>query len=138
MFYALWYVAKVAMSPFWRILVSVLVLTALVPTAFGRSNIICVESSGRVSYVCNDVVPDEVAARFAVSVQFGPYSEDCGFCHDSVVGQAIPQAFQHLALPVALIGAHRLVLPQRVSMVQDQSFPVAFVESSGSISPLKC
>jgi hypothetical protein len=121
-----------------RILAAVFVLTALVPTTVGHPNIICVESSGRISYGCNDLVPDELTARIPFPVPSGLCSQDCGFCHDYIIGQAVTQSFQTLALPVALIGMHRLVLPQPVSMLQTQSFPIALFESSGSISPLKC
>lgn len=122
----------------WRILVTVLVLGALMPNAFGRPNIICVESSGRVSYGCNDLVPDEVNLQLASPVSFGVGSQDCGFCHDYTIGQAITQSFQTLVLPVALVGVPALVLPRRMPNLQTQSFPVAIVDSSGSIPPLKC
>ena len=121
-----------------RILAAVLVLTALVPTILGRPNLICIESSGRTSYGCNDLVPDEVSARLALPVTLGACSQDCGFCHDYTIGQAVTQSRQTLVLPVALIGVHGLVLPQRVSILQIQAFPVPPVDSSGSISPLKC
>jgi hypothetical protein len=126
------------MTPSLRIFAAVLVLTVLVPTTLGRPNIICVEPSGRTSYGCNDLIPDELSARLALPVTLGLSSQDCGFCHDYTIGQALTQSFQTLALPVALIGLHRLVLPQRVSMLQAESFLVAIVDSSGSISPLKC
>ena len=119
-----------------RILAAALVLTALVPTILGRPNLICAESSGRTSYGCNDLVPDEVAARLALPISLGLCSQNCGFCHDYIIGQAVTQSFQNSSLPVALTGAHRLVLP--LSMLRTQSFPVAAVDSSGSISPLKC
>ena len=120
-----------------RILAAVLALTG-VSTTLGRTNIICVESSGRISYGCNDLVPDEMSVRLAVPVTLGACSQDCGFCHDYTIGQTVTQSFQTLALPVALIGAHRFVLPQSVSMLQTKSSPVALFDSSGSISPLKC
>jgi hypothetical protein len=121
-----------------RILAAVLVLTALAPTILGRPNLICVESAGRTSYGCNDLVPDEVSARLALPVSLEVCSQDCGFCHDYTIGQAVTQSFQTLALPVALVGVHRLVFAQRASMLQALSFPVPVVDSSGSISPLKC
>lgn len=124
------------MSRIWRILAAVLVLSALMPNAFGRPNIICVEASGRISYGCNDLVPDEVNVHHALPVSLGVGSQDCGFCHDDTIGQAITQSFQILALPVALI--HRLVVPQRLSLLQTQTSPVGLVDSSGCILPLKC
>ena len=138
LFDALWYLADIAMSRCWRILATVLVLAALMPNAFGRPNIVCVESSGRISYSCNDLIPDEVSVRLALPISLGVSSQDCGFCHDYTVGQTVTQSFQSLALPPALIAAHRLVLPQRVSMLQPQSFTVSFVDTSGSISVLMC
>jgi hypothetical protein len=121
-----------------RILAAVLVLTGFVPTILGRPNLICVESSGRTSYGCNDLVPDELSARLALPVSLGVCSEDCGFCHDYTIGQAVTQSLQTLALPVPLIEMHRLALPRFVAMLQIQSFLVPPVDSSGSISPLKC
>jgi hypothetical protein len=126
------------MSRIWRILAAVLVLSALMPNAFGRPNVICIESSGRISYSCNDLVPDELNVHHTLPASLGVGSEDCGFCHDYTIGQAVTQSFQTLALPVALIEVHRLDLPQRLSMLQTHSSPVAIVDSSGSISPLKC
>lgn len=126
------------MNRFWRIFAAVLVLTALVQTAFGGPNIICVESSGRVSYGCNDVVPDEVSARLATPVELGLSSQDCGFCHDYAVGQAVTQSFLDVTLLVPLIGQHQGVFSQPVSTLQNESRPVALLDSSGSISPLKC
>lgn len=126
------------MTRIWRILETVLVLSALMPNAFGRPNIICAESSGRVSYGCNDLVPDEVNLHLASPVSFGVGSQDCGFCHDYTIGQAITQSFHTLVLPVALVGVPAMALRQRVPNLQTQSFPVAIVDSSGSIPPLKC
>lgn len=121
-----------------RIFAAVLVLTTLVPTAFGRTNIICVESSGRISYGCNDVVPDEVSAGLTTPAELGLSSQDCGFCHDYTVGQAVTQSFQDLALPVPVIGQHEVVFSQRVFTFLNESQPVAVLDSSGTISPLKC
>ena len=126
------------MTRIWRILAAVSVLTALMPNAFGRPNLICVESSGRTSYGCNDLVPDEVSARLASPITLGLCSQDCGFCHDYTLGQSVTQCFQTLALPVALTGVPQLVVPLRVSMLQAHSFRVLIVDSSGSILPLKC
>jgi hypothetical protein len=121
-----------------RILAAVLVLAGLVPATLGAQSLICIESSGRISYGCNDLVPDEVSARLALPVTLETCLQACGFCHDYIIDQAVTRSFQTLALPAALIGMHRLVLPQRVSMLQTQSFPVALFDSSGNISPLKC
>jgi hypothetical protein len=121
-----------------RIVAAVWVLIALAPSAFAQPNVICVESSGRISYSCNDVVPDDVAARFAVPTHLGLSSEDCGFCHDYAVGQAVTQSFQDLVLPVPLIGPHQEAFFQRVSALLNESQAVAFLDSSGIISPLKC
>jgi hypothetical protein len=126
------------MNRFWRIFATVLVLSALVQTSFGGSNLVCVESSGRVSYGCNDVVLDEMLVRFAVPLQFGLSSQDCGFCHDYTVGQAVTQSFQDSALPGPVIGLHREGFSQRVFAFLYESRPVALLDSSGSISPLKC
>lgn len=121
-----------------RIFAAILVLTALVPTAFGRSNIICVESSGRISYGCNDVVPDEMRANPAIPVQFGFSSEDCGFCHDYTVGQTVTQPFEHLLPPFPVTGLHEIALRPSHSSIQDALLPVPVIDSSGRISPLKC
>ena len=121
-----------------RILAAILVLTALVPTIAGQPNLICVESSGRTSYGCNDLIPDEVSARLASPVTLGTCSQDCGFCHDYALGQTVTQSFQTLTLSVALIEVLRLISPLRVSMLQAQSFCIGIVDSSGSVSPLKC
>ena len=126
------------MNRFWRIFAAVLVLTALAQTSFGGPNIICVESSGRVSYGCNDVVPDEASAGLATRVEWGLSSQDCGFCHDYTVGQAVTQSFQDSALPVPVIGQHEMVFSQGVSTLQNESHPIAVLDSSGTISPLKC
>ena len=126
------------MTRIWRILAVVLVLTALMPNAFGRPNLICVESSGRITYACNDLVPDEVNVHLALPVSLGVGLQDCGFCHDYTIGQAVTQSFHTLALPVALVGMYPLVLLRCVPISQTQSSPVAVVDSSGSISPLKC
>ena len=123
-----------------RILVAVFVLAGLLPTAFGRPNIVCIEASGRVTFGCNDVVPDEVAARLAVPMPiFGFGSQACGFCHDFAIGQAIAHSNQDLAPTVGIIrAAQQVVLLRHASMVQHQSFPVPILDSSGGNSPLKC
>lgn len=121
-----------------RILAAVLALTGVVSTTLGRANIICVESSGRISYGCNDLFPDEMIARLALPVTQAASSQDCEFCQDYVVGQAVTQSFHTLALPLALVGVCPLVLPQHVSILQAQSSPVAFLDTSGCVSPLKC
>ena len=126
------------MNRFWRIFAAVLVLTALVSTAFGRANVICIESSGRVSYGCDDVIPDEVSAGLARPVELGLSSQDCGFCRDYVVGQAVTQSFQDSALPVPLIGQLELVFSQRVPTLGNESQSVAVLDTSGGVSPLKC
>jgi hypothetical protein len=126
------------MSRSLRILAAVLVLAALGPTTFGAQNLVCVEASGRTSYGCNDLVPDEVSARLALPVTLGACLQDCGFCHDYIVGQAVTQSVHTLALPVVLTRMPRLLLPQRASLLQSQPFPVVFLDSSGSVSPLKC
>ena len=135
----LWYVPKIAMNRSRRIFAAMLVLTALVPTAFVHSNIICVEASGRISYGCNDVVPDEMLVRLAaVPLQLGLSSQDCGFCHDYTVGQAVTQSLQHSALPVPITRLHQEVFSQRAFTFLNESRPIALLDSSGSISPLKC
>ena len=127
------------MNRFRRIFAAVLVLAALVPTALGgRANVICIESSGRISFGCNDVLPDEIAARFAGPTHLGLSSEDCGFCHDYTVGQAHIQSLFDSALPVPIVGLHQEVFSQHVSLLLNESQPVAILDSSGTISPRKC
>ena len=121
-----------------RIVAAVLILIALVPTTFSRPNVICVESSGRISYGCNDVVPDEMRVRFAVGDQLGFSSHDCGICHDYTVGQAVGPSFHDSAAPVAVTALHEVEPSNLVSTLRDMSRPVALLDSSGSISPLKC
>lgn len=137
-FGAVWYVAKVTMTRYLRILTAVLVLTALAPTILGRPDPICVEASGKVSYGCNDLVPDDINVHLALPATLGTFLQECGFCHDYAIGQTVTQSFHTLALPVALVGVYPLVLPERLSMLPTQSFPVAITDSSGSKSPLKC
>jgi hypothetical protein len=126
------------MSHFCRVLAAALALITLAPTVFGQPSLICVESSGRISYGCNDVVPDDIAARLAVPTHLGLSSEDCGFCHDYAVGQAVTQSFHDSALPVPVIGLHQEVFSLRISTLLNESQPVPLLDSSGSISPLKC
>ena len=127
------------MSRSGRIFAAVLVLAALVPTAFGsRANVICIESSGRISFGCNDVVPDEIATRFTGTSHLGLSADDCGFCHDYTVGQAVTQSVLHLALPAAVVGVHRQVFIQHSSALLIESHPVAVLDSSGNVAPLKC
>lgn len=123
-----------------RVLVAILVLAGLLPTAFGRTNIVCLEASGRVSFGCNDIVPDEVAVRLAVRIPIlGFGSEACGFCHGFAIGQAVTHSNQDLVHAVGMITApYHLALSQPTSMIQHQSFPVPILDSSGSSSPLKC
>jgi hypothetical protein len=126
------------MTRYLRILAAVLVLTALAPAILGRPDLICVEASGKVSYGCNDLVPDDMNVHLALPVTLGSFLQDCGFCHDYVIGQVVTQSFQTLALPVAQVGVHLLVLAKRLSMLQPQSFPVGIADNSGSTPPLKC
>ena len=126
------------MRPSLRILAALLMLTALMPNAWGRPNVICIAASGRVTYGCNDVVPDELNVRLPIPITFGSCSQDCGFCHDYIVGQAVIQSCQALALPGVAIAVYGLFLPQRLTMLRSQSRAVAVVDSSGSIAPLKC
>ena len=121
-----------------RIVAAVWVLIALAPSAFTQGNVICVESSGRISYGCNDVVPDEMRVNLAVPVQFGFSSEDCGFCHDYTVGQTVTQAFQNWVPTLPVTPAHEMVLQPYYSPVQNGLLPVPIIDSSGGISPLKC
>lgn len=120
-----------------RILVALLALAALVPTAFGRPNIICVETSGRVNYGCKDLIPDELAARLGIPAQFGMSSQDCGFCHDFVVGQATAHSMHVLAPPIRAIDWRLLALVQYNSVTSVLLFPDSIFDSSGN-SPLKC
>jgi len=136
--HAIWYLAEVNMSSSYRIGAAVLILIALLPTTLSRPNVICVESSGRITYGCNDVVPDEMSVHRAVPVQCGFSSIDCGMCHDYAVGQAVSHSFQDSAPPVPVIGLHPAVPFRLVSTLRKIPQPVAFLDSSGGISPLKC
>lgn len=120
-----------------RILGAVLALCTLLPSALGRPNIICVESSGRVSFGCDDLIPDELAAQFEGPASAGISSQDCGFCHDFVVGQATAHSIDVLAAPIRAINRHLLVLVQFNSITSALSFPVSIIDSSGNL-PLKC
>jgi hypothetical protein len=120
-----------------RILGAVLALYTLLPSVLGRPNIICVESSGRISYGCDDLVPDELAARFGVPAPAGLSSQDCGFCHDFVVGQATAHSIHVLAAPIRAIDYNLLALVQHNSIAFVLSFPVPIIDSSGNL-PLKC
>ena len=120
-----------------RILGALLALYGLLPSVLGRPNIICVESSGRVSYGCDDLVPDELAARFGVPASAGLSAQDCGFCHDFVVGQVIAHSVDILAAPIRAIDNHLLSLVQHNSIASALSFPVSIIDSSGN-PPLKC
>ena len=120
-----------------RILAAVWVLIALAPSAFTQPNVICVESSGRISYGCNDVVPDEMRVSLA-PVQFGCSSEDCGFCHDYEVGQTITQGAFYFVPTVPVTPARGIVLRQYQSRLQEAILLVPVIDSSGGISPLKC
>ena len=122
-----------------RIFAAILVLAALVPTALGgRANVICIESSGRISFGCNDVVPDEIAGRFTGPTRLGLSSDDCGFCHDYVVGQAVTQSILDFALSASVVGLHQQVFAQHSSALLIESHPVAVLDSSGNVAPLKC
>lgn len=121
-----------------RIVAAVWVLIALAPSAFAQPNVICVESSGQISYGCNDVVPDEVRGNLAVPAQFGFFSEDCGFCHDYTAGQTVTQSLQHLVLPLKVTVVHQIALQHIHSSVKNALLPVPTIDSSGNISPLKC
>lgn len=121
-----------------RIVAAVWVLIALAPSAFTQPNVICVESSGRVSYGCNDVVPDEIRVNLAAPVQFGFSLEDCGLCHDYTVGQAVTQSSQQLVLLLPVTTVHQIVLRRCLSPVLSALLPVPAIDSSGGISPLKC
>ena len=120
-----------------RILGAVLALYALLPSALGSPNIICVESSGRVSNGCNDLIPDELAVRLGVPPAAGLSSQDCGFCHDFVVGQATTHSIHVLAAPIRAMDYHLLALVQHNSIASELSFPVSILDSSGN-PPLKC
>jgi len=120
-----------------RILGAVLALYTLLPSVLGRPNIICVESSGRVSYGCNDLIPDELAARLGGPASAGLSSQDCGFCHDFVVGQATAHSVQVLAAPIRAVVHDLQALAQHNSITSDLSFPVSIIDSSGN-PPLKC
>ena len=121
-----------------RIVAAVWVLIALAPSAFTQPNVICVESSGRISYGCNDVVPDEMRVNLAVPVHFGFSSEDCGFCHDYIVGQTVTQASQNWAPSLPVRSVHEIGLRSQHPPVQNGLLPVPIIDSSGGISPLKC
>lgn len=116
---------------------AVLALYALLPSVLGRPNIICVESSGRVSYGCDDLIPDELAARLGVPAPAGLSSQDCGFCHDFVVGQATAHSIHVLAAPIRATDYHLLALVQNNSIASDLLFPVSIIDTSGN-PPLKC
>ena len=121
-----------------NILAAVLALITLVPTAFGRPNVICVESSGRTSFDCADVLPDDMVARVAVPSQFRLPLQGCGFCHDFNLGNAVSHSFQDLALPTPLIDPQQGVPSRVVENLQGVLQPVALLDSSGRVSLLKC
>lgn len=125
------------MTRFRRIFAAIVVLSALVPATSARGNVICVESSGRISYGCDDIVPDELRVS-GVPLSFGFSSQDCGFCHDYIVGQAVIQSFHVSAIPI-LINEHLdVVLCHPLSPAKYEAKPVPILDSSGSIPPLKC
>jgi len=119
-----------------RILAAFLALAALGPSAFGSPNIICIESSGRVSYGCKDLIPDELAARLGIPAQFGMFAQDCGFCHDYVVGQATTNSSDCVAVPTHTPDCHLPALVEDNFITSDLSFPVSIIDSSGNL-PLK-
>ena len=121
-----------------RIVAAVWVLIALAPSAFTQPNVICVESSGRVNYGCNDVVPDEIRANLAVPAPLGVSSEDCGFCHDYTVGQTVTHAFDNWVPTLPVTAEHEMMLQPYYSPVQNGLIPIPIIDSSGGISPLKC
>lgn len=121
-----------------NILAVVLALVTLVPSAFGRLNVICVESSGRTSFGCADVLPDDMVARVAVPSQFGLPLQGCGFCHDFNLGNAVSHSFQDLGLPIPSINPHQGVPSRVVGHLRVVLQPVAFLDSSGRVSLLKC
>ena len=121
-----------------RIVAAVWVLIALAPSAFAQPNVICVESSGQISYGCNDVVPDEVRVNLAVPIQFGFSSKDCGFCHDYTVGQTSSQLSEHSVPTLVVTPAHETLLRQYDFPVLNALLPGIAIDSSGCISPLKC
>lgn len=132
-----WYLLVVDMRSSHRIVAAVWVLIALAPSVFTQTNVICVESSGRISYGCNDVVPDEMRVSLA-PVQFGFSSEDCGLCHDYTVGQTVTQAFQNWVPTLPVTPGREIGLRPYHSPVQTGLLPVLVIDSSGGISPLKC
>jgi hypothetical protein len=120
-----------------RILGAVLALYTLLPSVLGRPNIICVEVSGRVSYGCDDLMPDELASRLGIPAPGGLSSQDCGFCHDFVVGHATAHSTHVLAAPIRALDYNLLALVQDNFITSDLSFPVSIIDSSGN-PPLKC
>ena len=121
-----------------NILAAVLALVTLVPTAFGRPNVICVESSGRTGFGCEDLLPDDVVVSSAVLPHLGLCLQGCGFCHDFNVGNAISHSFQDSALPLPVIGLHQVLCSRVVDRPQEAPQPGALLDSSGGISLLKC
>lgn len=133
-----WYLLVIDMRSSRRIVVAVWVLIAFAPSAFTQSNVICVESSGRIGFGCNDLVSDEMGVNLAVPVQVGFPSQDCGFCHDYTVGETVMQAFQNSVPTLPVTPAHEIVLRPYHSPVLNVLLPVPATDSSGSILPLKC
>jgi hypothetical protein len=121
-----------------RILAAVLTMMTLVSAAFGHDNVICVESSGRVSYGCEDVVPDEMAASVEVGFQAGLFSEDCGPCHDFTVGQAVPQSSDLSTVPIPVIESWHVVPSCSGIASCGLLLPKPPIDTSGSIPPLRC
>ena len=121
-----------------NILAAVLALITLVPTAFGRPNVICVEYSGRTSFGCEDLLPDDMVARIAVPPHFGLSLQGCGFCHDFNVGNTLSHSFQDSALSPPVIDLHQVLCSRVVDSPQEVPQLVALVDSSGGISLLKC
>jgi len=132
------YLLAIDMRSSRRIVVAVWILIVLAPSAFTQPNVICVESSGRISYGCNDVVPDDMRVSLAVPVQFGFSSQDCGSCHDYTVGKTVTQAFQNWVPTLPLTPLHELGLLSYYSPFQNGLLSVPVIDSSGGISPLKC
>jgi hypothetical protein len=112
-------------------------VATLLATAFGRANIICVESSGRVSYGCEDVIPDELVVRASAPLQLGISTQECGFCHDYTVGHATTHSIEPFAAPGLAAVFQVLSFAQYNSIAHDLSFSVPIFDSSGN-PPLKC
>ena len=122
-----------------NILAAVLALITLVPTAFGRPDVLCVESSGRTSFGCADLLPDDmVVPHIANPPHFGLSLQGCGFCHDFNVATAVSHSFQDLALPTPVMDLLQVVPSRVVDNFREVRQPVTLLDSSGGRSLLKC